>query len=253
MKSQTALPWEKISDCLLACGEVRQPYRFCVKVLEEMHSLVHFDGGVVLMLDGNRNIVRSYFSKIPKKMSSLYLEYFSHDSGVVPFSLDEDVRESRGESTVTLINWKDFSETTDTFFAEYIKPLGLKQTLSFWLCDLHGNPATAFSLDRTSGKAYTTTELRTVEVMSKHLNNLYKNLFVRPEGQVRIWDGLRGADALSPREKEVLELLCEGVKPSNISRILCISLGTTNKHISHIYQKLGVGSRQELLVRMLGK
>ena len=61
------LPWEKISDCLLACGEVRQPYRFCVKVLEEMQSLVRFDGGVVLMLDGNRNIVRSYFSKIPKK------------------------------------------------------------------------------------------------------------------------------------------------------------------------------------------
>ncbi|MGI6229404.1 MAG: response regulator transcription factor [Tractidigestivibacter sp.] len=250
---QTALPWEKISDCLLACGEVRNPYRFSVKVLEEMHSLVRFDGGVVLMLDGNRNVVRSYFSNIPKKMSKLYLDYFSHDSGAAPFSLDMDVRESRAVPTVNLISWKDFSEKSGTFFTDYIKPLGLKQTMSFWLCDLYGNPATIFSLDRTSGSPYTVTELRTVEVTTMHLNNLYKNLFVRPEGQVRIWDGMRGAETLSPREKEVLDLLCQGVKPSNIARILCISQGTTNKHISHIYQKLGVGSRQELLVRMLGK
>jgi DNA-binding CsgD family transcriptional regulator len=253
MAAQMALPWEKISDCLLACGEVRQPYRFCIKVLDELHVLVRFDGGVILMLDGNRNIVRSYFSNIPKKMSSLYLNYFSHDPGIVSFSLDMDVHESLGESSVNLTDWKDYSDKDGTFFTEYIKPLGLKQTMSFWLCDPHGNPATTFSLDRTSGKPFTKTDLAIVEVMSKHLNNLYKNLFVRPEGQVRIWDGLRGADALSPREKEVLELLCQGVKPSNISRILCISKGTTNKHISHIYQKLGVRSRQELLVRMLGK
>jgi plasmid segregation protein ParM len=38
-----------------------------------------------------------------------------------------------------------------------------------------------------------------------------------------------------------------------IARELHISLGTANKHIVHIYRKLGVDNKQELLVKLLGK
>ena len=62
-----------------------------------------------------------------------------------------------------------------------------------------------------------------------------------------------GGDELTHREREVLDLICQGVKPAYIARELRISIGTTNKHISHIYKKLGVDSRQELLVKLLGK
>lgn len=250
------IPWESISDYVLACGTVREPYRFSVNALRRMRSLVRFDGGVVLMLDGNRKIVRSYFSNIPKRMSSLYLEYFSRSTDDNElFALNQSVDECPEQPSVRLINWHEqvHSGQSDPFIEAYIKPLGLKQSLSFWLNDLHDNPATAISLDRTDVEPFSPTDIQTVGVASAHLNNLYKNLFVRPQGQVRIWDGVRGAERLSPREQEVLELLCQGVKPTNIARILFISQGTANKHIGHIYQKLGVGSRQELLVRLLGK
>jgi hypothetical protein len=47
------------------------------------------------------------------------------------------------------------------------------------------------------------------------------------------------------------DLLCEGANPALIGSRLCISSRTAEKHIESIHRKLGVSSRQELLVRLL--
>ncbi len=51
---------------------------------------------------------------------------------------------------------------------------------------------------------------------------------------------------LTPREKEVLELLLEGKQRNEIAAKLYISENTVKKQITSIYQKLGVTSRNEL-------
>ena len=51
---------------------------------------------------------------------------------------------------------------------------------------------------------------------------------------------------LTPREKEVLELLLEGKQRNEIAAKLYISENTVKKNISSIYSKLGVTSRNEL-------
>ncbi len=51
---------------------------------------------------------------------------------------------------------------------------------------------------------------------------------------------------LSPREKEVLELLLQGKQRNEIATILYISENTVKKNISGIYTKLNVTSRNEL-------
>ena len=51
---------------------------------------------------------------------------------------------------------------------------------------------------------------------------------------------------LSPREKEVLELLLEGKQRNEIATTLYISENTVKKQITSIYAKLGVTSRNEL-------
>ena len=51
---------------------------------------------------------------------------------------------------------------------------------------------------------------------------------------------------LSPREKEVLELLLQGKQRNEIATILYISENTVKKNISGIYTKLNVSSRSEL-------
>ena len=53
---------------------------------------------------------------------------------------------------------------------------------------------------------------------------------------------------LSPREADVLRLLVAGESTAQIQDTLCIAPGTFNYHMRNIYSKLGVHSRQELLV-----
>lgn len=52
---------------------------------------------------------------------------------------------------------------------------------------------------------------------------------------------------LTARETEVMALLMKGRNEPFISEALFISPGTTHSHVSHIYAKIGVHSRQELL------
>lgn len=254
MATKGEVPWEQISEVVLRCGEVHEPFRFCKTVLDEVRELIDYDECVFLMLDKNRKIVRRHFSFSSKRLCAMYMEYFAR-SLRGSFSIMRDVSETPGLTSVNVIKWDEIkvSKENEDFMNSYIKALGLKSSLTFVLFDLEGSPATAFSFDRTRGKAFSQMDRKVMGILAAHLNNLYKNLFVRPPGQVRIWDGVAGEEALTPREREVVDLISQGVTPANISRELRISLGTTNKHISHIYKKLGVENRQELLVRLLGR
>jgi DNA-binding NarL/FixJ family response regulator len=64
--------------------------------------------------------------------------------------------------------------------------------------------------------------------------------------------GTLGADELSheilsARELEVLHLLCQGRSDKAIAQTLYLSVRTVNSHLSHIYAKLGVGTRTEAM------
>jgi len=54
---------------------------------------------------------------------------------------------------------------------------------------------------------------------------------------------------LSPREREVLELLARGYLYKEIADSLAISLPTVNTYIRRIYEKLHVRSRTEAVAR----
>ena len=52
---------------------------------------------------------------------------------------------------------------------------------------------------------------------------------------------------LTPREREVMELLAQGKSLSGVAHELIIAEGTAKAHTRHIYEKLGINTRQELL------
>jgi DNA-binding NarL/FixJ family response regulator len=53
---------------------------------------------------------------------------------------------------------------------------------------------------------------------------------------------------LSPREKQVLSLLADGLAVAQIARQLYISESTAKTHISKLYEKLGAGNRAQALM-----
>lgn len=80
------------------------------------------------------------------------------------------------------------------------------------------------------------------------------SLFLKAEGEAASSDSMRDAcdrlvriGRLSKREAEVLALIAKGRSAPRIQSELHVSMNTVNSHTSHIYQKLKVHSRQELL------
>ncbi len=56
---------------------------------------------------------------------------------------------------------------------------------------------------------------------------------------------------LTPREAEVLDLMCQGRSNQAIGRALFISEGTVKAHVNHIFQKLGAEDRTQAVTTAL--
>lgn len=65
--------------------------------------------------------------------------------------------------------------------------------------------------------------------------------------RVRCWreEITRKWESLSKRERQVLQLLTEGMQNKDIAEFLSITVNTVEKHLANIYKKLGVTSRSE--------
>jgi DNA-binding NarL/FixJ family response regulator len=59
---------------------------------------------------------------------------------------------------------------------------------------------------------------------------------------------LLSLDELTPREREVLEVIAQGLDNAGIAARLKISEKTARNHVSLIFSKLGVNSRAEVIV-----
>jgi DNA-binding NarL/FixJ family response regulator len=67
----------------------------------------------------------------------------------------------------------------------------------------------------------------------------------------RLGDEAPGLPQLSPREREVLELLARGAAYKEIAGHLALSLETIRMNVKHIYTKLHVHSRGEAVAKFL--
>jgi DNA-binding CsgD family transcriptional regulator len=64
----------------------------------------------------------------------------------------------------------------------------------------------------------------------------------------RVSPGASNVCKLSPREREVAQLVCEGKASKEIATILTVSLATAETHRSNILRKLGLHSIAELVL-----
>ena len=55
-----------------------------------------------------------------------------------------------------------------------------------------------------------------------------------------------GWGSLTPAEREVVKLVCEGLGNKDIATRLFVSPRTVQTHLTHIYSKVGVTSRMQL-------
>jgi len=59
----------------------------------------------------------------------------------------------------------------------------------------------------------------------------------------------RSPPRLTPREKQIVQQICEGLKNKEIAEALSITAGTVKVHLMHIFEKTGVKDRFELAIQ----
>lgn len=69
----------------------------------------------------------------------------------------------------------------------------------------------------------------------------------------RAYERIAREYSLTPSEVRILDLVCRGWTARAISEELVVSFNTVRTHIKHIYEKLGIHSRQELLELVDGR
>lgn len=65
------------------------------------------------------------------------------------------------------------------------------------------------------------------------------------------WSYVQSRYDLTPREREIAELICQGLRNGNIADELRIRPGTVKTHTRNIYRKVHVRSRIGMLLRFL--
>ncbi len=105
--------------------------------------------------------------------------------------------------------------------------------------DVQGSGALGVGVNR-SRPGFTDRERARLSLVSRHLAQAYITM--------RRLDTVASADSsttelLTPRERDVLELVGRGLTDAQIARWLGVSTRTVSKHLEHSYDKLGVRTR----------
>lgn len=91
---------------------------------------------------------------------------------------------------------------------------------------------------------YSNSQTLTVKELSQNMGVkeeiIRSFLFYHKLEYQRVYQSYR--ETLTPREKEVIELMAKGLNNYEICDILCISLATLKTHIMSIYEKYGLSN-----------
>jgi DNA-binding CsgD family transcriptional regulator len=65
------------------------------------------------------------------------------------------------------------------------------------------------------------------------------------------WSYVQGRYDLTPRERQIAELICQGLRNGSIAKVLRIKPSTVKTHTRNIYRKVRVQSKISMLLRFV--
>ena len=65
------------------------------------------------------------------------------------------------------------------------------------------------------------------------------------------WSFVQGRYELTPRERQIAELICQGLRNGKIAKVLQIKPSTVKTHTRNIYRKVHVQSKISMLLRFV--
>lgn len=246
------LPWVNIHEFLLNTGNIRVPKDFCLHLTENVKQLIPYDQARVYFINDNGKVYDTALYGADLTWIEAYLQYYSKIEGG-RYSILREGQRSRLKVVNHTFDWSNPENKNNEFITDYIKPQGLRHSVTIIFHDDFDFIKVVITFDRTSSREYTQKEILIFEIIQSHLDNLHKNLHVLQKRDLSNFTTSKTRQLLTQRECEIVQLICDGVTPANISQKLCLSTSTVYKHIANIYAKLNITNRQELILTVLNK
>jgi DNA-binding CsgD family transcriptional regulator len=251
MDYQCEMPWTKVNELILNCGEARTPHELSMNMFERMDSIVPFDQGRIYTLNPKEEVSEDTLFGVDKRWPRMYYDYYSMILNG-KYALFSDIRSSVYASTPSVeIGAYDWTKAPDDeFVTDYIRPQRIRYSVGFGLYDTRSVCRRICIIDRSCHGGFSKSELDTLAVVAFHLGNLHRNFYIHMDNECVVGrSGFNGT--LTSRENEIADMICSGYAPEKIAKVLFVSRATVYKHIAHIHTKIGVSNRQELIVKLL--
>ena len=236
--------WQKINDYLLAVGAQRDCDQICQVALTELGRLISFDTAYFVGISPQGRVELCETINVPPKTLNEYLHYY--------LPIDPCRKLTNPAARTMSTDWNQSQIQNNEFYTDYARPNDVNYSAGLQLHKDNGQLVGALLLSRSRcSKGFTEEEMYCLETIQPHLNNMY-NLAIRSLPD-QISSLPNDFDNLSPREAEIVALICQGLNTKEISSLLYISPLTVDRHIKNIFKKLQVSSRTKLIAKALGR
>lgn len=214
-------------------------------LLEDAQELVPGDRGLSMMkMEG----LIPFCVRWPKYAESLVPLFNSQLNRRSPFYYKPPY------TTLPPVDWFDYGDSE--YHKEFNVPLGIRYSLGVGIRDFSSDTQYAMFVHRSRQdppfQEKDLAALSSIRGAVSNLLTLISSSSSQFEGRIQARESEPGCDILSPRETEIAKLICRRLTMRAIASRLGISPRTVERHALHIYQKLNVPGRREL-IRLCGK
>ena len=238
--------WKRLFELLADLASEQSLEGAFDHVLAAIEEVVPGDRGVALMrMDG----IIPYCVRWPEYATPLIDRFNSH------FNHRSPVYYSPPLGPLPAIDWKRYERTE--YHTDFNRPLDLRHSLGVGVRDETTGELYALFVHRGfSGPAFSSADEAIFASLWRPLSSLFSLISA---GERRFQSAITEREAdpscsvLSPREAQIADLLCRRRTMREVALQLGISRRTVERHALHIYEKLNVSGKRELLQICAGR
>lgn len=177
-----------------------------------------------------------FLQQMPARVHAHYLAHYQQHDPLLPR------RWGRAVTVVALQEILSRTALQQSVYGRFMQRHGMVDVVEIFI-QRAGRPVAGFSLIRDASLGlFAAHELHTLRQLHGLLTLAASSHLPAPA----VPDTL----ALTPRERDVVQLLRDGACNKTIARTLDVSVPTIKTHLQHLYRKLGVCNRTELVCRL---
>ncbi len=218
------------------------------KLMKVLRMLIPYTKGYLLILDhegGIREEASCFIGMREKEIYAYLHKYYFQDYLRYLYELSEETKVYRDTDIL-----EDERREKTEFFRRFLLPADIP--FGCGILVMHdGQVRAIFNLFRSRDFGdFSEKDLEILNVLKRHLENMIVRAICLNQQQ-RLIDKCyleaREHYGLTERESEVLRLLSEGLSNGEICERLTVSISTVKKHIYHLFGKMQVKSRTQLI------